>query len=115
MTGRPGKWLMEEKVIKMKRTFWAAFLVFGIGVGLARAEMTGWQEEGDELPSGIVSTAPVSTAPVAVATEPAGVRPPLKIVHPPEGMAIPAVKSSFVYGWADPAGTLTVNGRPVMI
>ncbi|MBL0059791.1 MAG: N-acetylmuramoyl-L-alanine amidase [Elusimicrobia bacterium] len=99
----------------MKRTFWAGMGVFLLGLGVARGEMTGWQEEGDELPSGPLSTAPVSVAPVAGTTEPPGARPPLMIVHPPEGMAIPAVKSSFVYGWADPAGTLTVNGRPVMI
>jgi N-acetylmuramoyl-L-alanine amidase len=42
-------------------------------------------------------------------------RPPLKIVHPAEGASIPAVKSSFVYGWADPSGTLSVNGREVPI
>lgn len=39
----------------------------------------------------------------------------LKIVHPPEGAVLPAVKSSFVYGWADPQGTLTVNGIPVPV
>jgi N-acetylmuramoyl-L-alanine amidase len=53
----------------------------------------------------------VSTFPARA--EPVEQRPPLKIVHPPEGAAIPAVKSSFVFGWADRAGSLTVNGKPV--
>jgi N-acetylmuramoyl-L-alanine amidase len=57
----------------------------------------------------------VSTGVVVVPTPPPPARPPLKIVHPSEGMTIPAVKSSFVYGWADPAGKLTVNGREVKI
>jgi N-acetylmuramoyl-L-alanine amidase len=39
----------------------------------------------------------------------------LTVVHPAEGARLPAVRSSFVYGKADPKGTLTVNGKPVPI
>lgn len=75
---------------------------FGCGAGLmsVRGE-DGWVEEGDERES------------LSVSTEPEKRILPLKIVHPPEGRTLPAVKSSFVYGWADPLGKLTVNGFPV--
>ncbi len=65
-------------------------------------------------PTVITSSTAVPSSAIPVVPAPSA-RPRLKIVHPPEGMAIPAVKSSFVYGWADPAGELTVNGRSVKI
>jgi N-acetylmuramoyl-L-alanine amidase len=37
------------------------------------------------------------------------------IVHPCENAHLPALKSTFVFGAADPHGTLTINGRPVPI
>ena len=38
---------------------------------------------------------------------------PLRIVHPREGASLPSVSRSFVYGWAEPGGALTVNGATV--
>ncbi|MBK8574988.1 MAG: N-acetylmuramoyl-L-alanine amidase [Elusimicrobia bacterium] len=79
----------------------------------ARGEMMGGPEESGAL----LGPAP-STATVVLSTEISPVPPvrvPLKIVHPPEGAAIPPVKSSFVFGWADPKGQLMVNGQPVKI
>lgn len=89
----------------MKR--WLLILV-GAGALGVRAEGPAWPEETDDV------SLPVATAPVSVG-EVAPARPALKIVHPPEGAALPAVRSSFVYGFADPLGRLTVNGRPVNI
>lgn len=40
---------------------------------------------------------------------------PLRVVHPREGMSLPSLRSSFSYGWADPSGTLSINGNPVRI
>ena len=40
---------------------------------------------------------------------------PFRIIHPPEGGHIPLVKKSFVYGSADPAGTLIINGSTVPV
>ena len=39
----------------------------------------------------------------------------LRIVHPYEGMRMPAVDSSFVYGYARPEGKLTINGKETPI
>ena len=89
----------------MKKFFWG-FLLVGGGILSVRGEFTG----GPDLIGESVSTMTQTGSPVAPPF-----RPPLKIVHPPEGMALPAVKSSFVYGWADPNGKLTVNGRDVKI
>lgn len=89
----------------MKR--WLLILV-GAGALGARAEGPAWPEETDDV------SLPIATAPAVVA-EVVPARPALKIVHPPEGAVLPAVRSSFVYGFADPLGRLTVNGRPVNI
>jgi N-acetylmuramoyl-L-alanine amidase len=64
-----------------------------------------------------VAEVPASTAPAA---EPVTAPPPsapslLRVVHPPEGAALGAVKRSFVYGWAEPGGLLTLNGVPVTV
>lgn len=40
---------------------------------------------------------------------------PVRVVHPREGAPLPAVARSFAYGWAEPGGTLTVNGATVTI
>lgn len=79
--------MMNKPVWGFVVGFFTAFLLMG--------RATGWTAEND------------------VSTDTETVR--LKIVHPPEGAVLPAVKSSFVYGWADPQGTLTVNGIPVAI
>ena len=89
----------------MKR--WLLVVLVAAAAGV-RAEGPAWPEETDEV------VLPVSSMTVAVA-EPLPERPSLKIVHPPEGAALPAVRSSFVYGFADPRGQLTVNGRSVPI
>jgi N-acetylmuramoyl-L-alanine amidase len=95
----------------MKKIVWMLVLVAS-GVHV-RGEMIGGPEESGALlpPSPSTATDSISTA-VAPGTS---VRLPLKIVHPPAGAAIPPVKSSFVFGWADPKGRLTVNGRSVPI
>jgi N-acetylmuramoyl-L-alanine amidase len=89
----------------MKRWLLVVLVAGAAGV---RAEGPAWPEETDEV------VLPVPSTTVAVA-EPLPERPALKIVHPPEGAALPAVRSSFVYGFADPRGQLTVNGRAVPI
>lgn len=88
----------------MNKIWWGIVLILA-GVLPVRGELTDGSDPDVET---VFPTAVVSTASVPA-------RPPLKIVHPPEGMVIPAVKSSFVYGWADPSGTLTINGREVPI
>jgi N-acetylmuramoyl-L-alanine amidase len=40
---------------------------------------------------------------------------PFRIAHPYEGQHLPLLRSSFVFGTADPRGQLTVNGKPVPI
>ncbi len=40
---------------------------------------------------------------------------PLCIIHPPEGSRLPSVRSSFVYGAADPNGRLWINGQEVPV
>jgi N-acetylmuramoyl-L-alanine amidase len=40
---------------------------------------------------------------------------PIRIVHPPEGARLPSLRSSFVFGSANPNGQLTINGQPVSI
>ena len=40
---------------------------------------------------------------------------PFQIIHPPENSHIPAVKSSFVYGSANPSGKLIINGTDVPV
>ena len=49
------------------------------------------------------------------APEPEDVAEWLRIVHPPEGARLPAIQSTFVYGYADPQGRLFLNGREVAI
>jgi N-acetylmuramoyl-L-alanine amidase len=48
-------------------------------------------------------------------SEPPPAAVPLRVVHPREGMSFPALRGSFSYGWADPSGKLTINGKPVLI
>jgi len=38
---------------------------------------------------------------------------PVRVVHPAEGANLPLLRRSFVYGWAEPGGKLTVNGQSV--
>ena len=38
---------------------------------------------------------------------------PVRLVHPAEGVNLPLLTRSFVYGWAEPGGKLTVNGESV--
>lgn len=90
---------------KLQKIFWVFFMVVA-GVLPLRGEINGSLNPVIDV---------VSTMTVVVSTVAPPARPPLKIVHPPEGMVLPAVKSSFVYGWADPTGKLTVNGREVNI
>lgn len=40
---------------------------------------------------------------------------PLRLVHPAEGARLGFVRSTFMYGSADPRGELTLNGQPVPI
>lgn len=40
---------------------------------------------------------------------------PLHIMHPAQDKVLPFVKSSFVFGWADPAGRLAINEKIVPI
>ncbi|MGQ0645474.1 MAG: N-acetylmuramoyl-L-alanine amidase [Elusimicrobiota bacterium] len=53
-------------------------------------------------------TVPVSTAALATPSS-------LRIVYPPEGARMQPLRTSFVYGSADPKGQLTVNGQSVSI
>lgn len=92
----------------MKTVFYAGVAVV-LMMAHARSEMVGWTEEGTDEP------VLVSTETVLVSTPASALPIPLKIVHPPEGASLPAVKSSFVFGWADPQGKLTVNGQTVKI
>lgn len=39
----------------------------------------------------------------------------LRIVHPSEGARLPFLRSTFVFGSADPRGALSINGTPVPI
>ena len=59
------------------------------------------------------STPEVSTPTATFISSPTAAAPSLIVVHPVEGTAFPWLKSSFVYGWAEPGGTLTVDGKPV--
>lgn len=59
-------------------------------------------------------TLPEGGADLISSTEPL-VSPLLRVVHPRDGASLPAVSSSFVYGWAAPGGKLTINGKPVDI
>ncbi|MBP9698446.1 MAG: N-acetylmuramoyl-L-alanine amidase [Elusimicrobia bacterium] len=93
----------------MKPFFFAGMAAVLLMLGNGRSEMVGWTEEGTD------EAAVVSTQTIAVPLPGPAQKIPLKIVHPPEGASLPAVKSSFVFGWADPQGTLTVNGQAVKI
>ena len=87
--------------------------LLGVSPVFLRAEMNGPPGLDGDSPSPRSSTETVNASPVWM--EKTRARPPLKIVHPSEGASLPAVKSSFVFGWADPAGKLSVNGREVPI
>jgi N-acetylmuramoyl-L-alanine amidase len=101
--------ILKERRAPARHFFKILLAAIAVGFPL-RGQMNSLLDLDENPPIPLASTgAVVVTAPTLPS------RPPLKIVHPPEGMVLPAVKSSFVYGWADPTGKLTVNGRDVKI
>ena len=79
------------------------------GFALSGALSSAWAEYVDP------SVPEISTLTAMVVSTPTPSAPPLLVVHPVEGTALPWLRSSFVYGWAEPGGTLTVDGNPVDI
>jgi len=100
----------------MRRT--AVFLlIFGLAGPLAAESIIVPLPDAptDEAVEVTVSTEAAPPETVAVTTTTLATPAPLKIVHPPAGARLAPLRTSFVYGSADPAGQLTVNGLPVAI
>ncbi|HRY28624.1 MAG TPA: N-acetylmuramoyl-L-alanine amidase [Elusimicrobiota bacterium] len=77
-----------------------------------------WAQNMDMLPDMSVDDLlppPTVYEPVPTMPEAWGAPAPLRLVHPAEGARLPFLKSSFVFGSADPQGKLSLNGQPVPI
>ncbi|MHB9156158.1 MAG: hypothetical protein ACYC5N_10820, partial [Endomicrobiales bacterium] len=93
----------------MKTGYVIALLVAGAGICLF-AEAGGVRLTLPADPAAQASAAETAAAPACPA--PSGV---LRVAHPCEGARLPNLASTFVFGAADPAGTLTLNGKPVPV